>query len=178
MKAIHTLFAAALIGMSFGAIAHEGEAHDKKNAAAPAKKEQKAWGIGGDAKSVKRTIEVTMTDNMRFSPDRIDVKQGETVKFVVKNAGKVMHEMVIGTKKDLDEHAAMMVKHPGMEHDEPYMTHVAAGKAGEIVWTFNRPGDFDFACLIAGHYQAGMVGKIIVAAGDSKAGGHGSSHKH
>jgi plastocyanin len=29
---------------------------------------------------------------------------------------------------------------------------------------FNRPGEFDFACLIAGHYQAGMVGKITVTA--------------
>ena len=48
-----------------------------------------------------------------------------------------------------------MVKFPNMEHDEPYMAHVAPGKTGEIVWTFNRAGDFDFACLIAGHYQAG-----------------------
>ena len=56
-----------------------------------------------------------------------------------------------------------MVKFPNMEHDEPYMAHVKPGESGEIVWTFNRPGDFDFACLIAGHYQAGMVGKIKVA---------------
>jgi uncharacterized cupredoxin-like copper-binding protein len=40
---------------------------------------------------------------------------------------------------------------------------VAPGKTGEIVWTFNRAGQFDFACLIAGHYQAGMIGKITVA---------------
>ena len=66
------------------------------------------------------------------------------------------------TQADLDEHAALMVKFPGMEHDEPYMAHVAAGQTGEIVWTFNRAGEFDFACLIAGHYQAGMVGKIVV----------------
>lgn len=83
---------------------------------------------------------------------------------VVHNSGQVMHEMVIGTKKELDEHAALMAKFPEMEHDEPYMTHVAPGKSGEIVWTFNRAGQFDFACLIAGHYQAGMTGKIIVAA--------------
>jgi uncharacterized cupredoxin-like copper-binding protein len=72
--------------------------------------------------------------------------------------------MVIGDKKTLDEHAALMVKFPGMEHDEPYMAHVAAGKQGSLLWNFNRPGEFDFACLIAGHYQAGMVGKIKVAA--------------
>jgi uncharacterized cupredoxin-like copper-binding protein len=101
---------------------------------------------------------------MRFTPDRIEVRQGETVKFVVRNSGKVMHEFVIGTKKELDEHAALMVKFPNMEHDEPYMAHVPPGKTGEIVWTFNRAGEFEFACLIAGHYQAGMVGKIMVRA--------------
>jgi uncharacterized cupredoxin-like copper-binding protein len=55
-----------------------------------------------------------------------------------------------------------MIKFPTMEHDEPYMAHVAPGKTGEIIWTFNRAGQFEFACLIAGHYQAGMVGKIMV----------------
>jgi uncharacterized cupredoxin-like copper-binding protein len=72
--------------------------------------------------------------------------------------------MVLGTKKDLDEHAAMMVKFPDMEHEEPYMAHVGPGKTGEIIWTFNKPGTFDYACLIAGHYQAGMVGKVTVVA--------------
>lgn len=57
-----------------------------------------------------------------------------------------------------------MVKFPNMEHDEPYMAHVGAGKTSEIVWNFNQAGSFDFACLIAGHYQAGMRGKITVAA--------------
>jgi len=121
-------------------------------------------------------IEISMTDNMRFTPDRIDVKQGETVRLVVKNTGKIMHELMLGTKKDLDEHAAMTAKFPKMEHDEPYMTHVGPGKTGEIVWTFNRPGEFDFACLIAGHYQAGMAGKIKVTAAVAKSDGH--SHKH
>lgn len=177
MNRIQALAAVALVSFAGIAFAHGDEDHSKK-AAAPVKKEQKDWGIAGDAKTVQRTIEISMTDTMRFTPERIEVKQGETVRFVVKNSGQVMHEMVLGTKKELDEHAAMMAKHPGMEHDEPYMTHVGPGKTGEIVWTFNRPGDFDFACLIAGHYQSGMVGKIKVSAGaPAKADGHGS-HKH
>ena len=143
------------------AVAHGDEEHGKK--AGPVKKEQKDWGIAGDAVAVKRTIELTMTDNMRFTPDRIDVRQGETVRIVVKNNGKMLHEFVLGTKKELDEHAALMIKFPTMEHDAPYMAHVPVGKTGEIVWTFNRAGDFDFACLIAGHYPAGMVGKVKVA---------------
>jgi uncharacterized cupredoxin-like copper-binding protein len=168
MKRLNALIAAALMGVSLIAAAHEGEDHSKKKAG-PVKKEQKAWGIAGDAKTASRTVELVMSDNMRFTPDKVEVKQGETVKFVVKNSGKMLHEIVIGTKKELDEHAALMVKFPGMEHEEPYMAHVAAGKAGELVWTFNRPGEFDFACLIAGHYQAGMVGKINVAAAAAEA---------
>ena len=57
-----------------------------------------------------------------------------------------------------------MRKFPEMEHDEPYMAHVAAGKRGQIVWQFNRAGDFEFACLIPGHFEAGMRGTIKVAA--------------
>jgi uncharacterized cupredoxin-like copper-binding protein len=163
MKKINTaIFAALIAGASTFAMAHGDEAHAKK--AGPVKKEQKAWGIAGDAKSVTRTVTLTMTDNMRFNPDKLEVKQGETIKFIIKNGGKVMHEMVIGTKTDLDEHAALMMKFPGMEHEEPYMAHVGPGKTGEIIWTFNKPGTFDYACLIAGHYQAGMVGKVTVVA--------------
>jgi len=150
---------ALLLAAATPALAHEKAGHGGK---ASVVKEQKPWGIAGDAKAVKRTIEVGMSDAMRFTPDRIEVKQGETIRFVIRNRGKLLHEFVIGTKAELDAHAALMVKHPNMEHDEPYMAHVAPGKTGQIIWTFNRAGDFDFACLIAGHYSAGMTGKISV----------------
>lgn len=124
-------------------------------------REQQPWGIAGDAKGA-RTIEIRMTDAMRFAPARIEVKQGETIRFVVRNAGKVLHEMVIGTPTELQAHAALMKKFPGMEHDEPYMTHVKSGRKGEMAWNFNRPGTFQFACLIPGHFEAGMTGTIVV----------------
>ena len=162
MKLIKTLLLAAALATSGLALAHTDKPHDKK--AGPVKKEQKDWGIAGNAKAGMRTVEFRMTDNMRFTPDKIEVKQGETVKLIIKNSGAVMHEFVLGTKKELEKHAALMLKFPNMEHDEPYMAHVPAGKTAEIIWTFNRPGNFDFACLIAGHYQAGMVGKITVSA--------------
>lgn len=160
MKSIKILVLVSSLAISGVVLAHGDEDHSTPSG--PVKKEQKDWGIAGDAKAAKRTVAVRMTDNMRFSPDRIQVKQGETVRFSFRNDGKLMHEFVLGTKKELDEHAALMKKFPNMEHDEPYMAHVAPGKRGEIVWTFNRPGDFDFACLIAGHYEAGMVGKVKV----------------
>jgi len=163
MKKLTTFITSVILsGTASLAFAHGDAAHAKKDM--PMKMEQKAWGIGGTAKAVTRTIAVSMTDTMRFSPEKIDVKQGDTLKFVLKNDGKVLHEFVIGTKKDLDEHAALMVKFPNMEHDEPYMAHVKPGQTGTIIWTFNKAGSFDFACLIAGHYQAGMIGKITVAA--------------
>jgi len=162
MKQIAIAAALSLTALSGSAWAHGNEKHGKP--ATQVKKEQKAWGVAGDAKAVARTVTLKMTDNMRFTPDRVEVKLGETIRFVVQNDGKMLHELVIGTKKELDEHAALMLKFPNMEHDEPYMAHVDPGKKGEIVWTFNRAGEFDFACLIAGHYQAGMVGKILVSA--------------
>ena len=160
MKSIHILIAGLLAVVGTSSFAHGDEDHSPKSG--PVRKEQKPWGIAGDAKKATRTIELTMSDNMRFTPDRLEVKRGETVKLVVKNSGQMLHELVIGTKKELDEHAALMMKFPNMEHDEPYMAHVKPGKRGELVWTFNRPGQFEFACLVAGHYQAGMVGKITV----------------
>jgi uncharacterized cupredoxin-like copper-binding protein len=151
---------ASLLAVTCATLAHE-KAH-KPGAAAPVKKEQQAWGIAGEAKAATRTIAVGMDDRMRFTPERIDVREGETVRFVVRNTGKLMHEFVIGTKAENAKHAAMMVKFPNMEHDEPWMAHVAPGRTGELVWTFNRAGEFEFACLIAGHFQAGMVGRITV----------------
>jgi uncharacterized cupredoxin-like copper-binding protein len=169
----HAWLAPVLFGLTFVAAAHEGAKHKPKKLH-EAVKEQKDWGIAGDAKSVTRTIQVTMTDNMRFSPAHIEVQQDDTILFVHKNAGKVLHEFVLGTRKELQEHAAMMKKFPGMEHDEPYMAHVNAGKTQRMVWRFNRPGTFDFACLIPGHFEAGMVGTITVVPRDeAKANGNG-----
>ena len=137
-----------------------GDAHHH-GSSAPVVKEQKPWGIAGDARGA-RTVTIRMTDDMRFRPARIEVREGETLRFVVHNAGKVLHEMVIGTGQELQEHAALMKKFPGMEHDEPYMTHVQPARRGDIVWNFNRPGTFQYACLIPGHFEAGMVGTIVV----------------
>jgi uncharacterized cupredoxin-like copper-binding protein len=148
-----------LANTSFG---HENAGRFPKTLAAV--KEQKPWGVAGDASTVRRTVTITMGDNMRFTPDALDVKQGETIRLVMKNGGKLLHEFVLGTREDLEEHAALMVKFPAMEHSEPYMVHVPPGKTGQIIWHFNQAGEFDFACLIAGHYQAGMVGRIKVSA--------------
>lgn len=120
------------------------------------------WGQEGDPRKATRTVTIEMADAMRFSPERLTVEKGETVKFVVRNAGMLMHEMVIGTEEELASHAEMMKKHPGMEHEAAYMAHIKPGTTGEMTWTFSKPGTFRYGCLQPGHWEAGMKGSIVV----------------
>lgn len=109
-----------------------------------------------------RTVQVRMGDDMRFHPRRIEVRQGETVRFVVRNTGRLPHEFVLGTPAQLREHAAQMRAHPGMAHVDPATLQVPPGGSGELAWTFERPGTLSYACLVPGHYEAGMRGSLQV----------------
>jgi len=120
-------------------------------------------GKPGDAKKVSRTIEITAGDDFVYRPSEITVKRGETVRLVIRNTGKIEHEIVLGSMKDLKDHAVVMRKHPGMEHDEPNQAMVRPGQSRAIVWQFNQAGTVDFACTIPGHLEAGMTGKIKVS---------------
>ena len=123
-----------------------------------------AYGVPGEAAQVSRTIEVQAADNMRYAPAAITVRRGETVKFVVKNTGKLPHEFVLGNAQSLKEHAEVMRRYPDMEHDDPNMVKMAPGGTGNLIWKFTRAGTVEFACLIPGHYEAGMKGRIRVNA--------------
>ena len=151
---------ALMLGMtSLGLHAHGTKEHSPRQHVV---KEQTGWGIVGEPEQANRTLEVVMTDDMRFTPSAVQVSEGETVRIVVHNAGQIMHELVIGDREALQEHAELMLRFPDMEHDEPYMAHVPPGETAEIVWTFNRAGEFEFACLLPGHYQAGMLASVKV----------------
>ncbi len=113
--------------------------------------------------NVGRTVAINMIDAMRFEPDHVSVKQGETVRFVVKNSGKLKHEFVLGTDAELKEHYQVMMKFPDMEHTDPNRITVAPGQTGEVIWQFTKSGNIDFACLQPGHYDAGMKGIVAVA---------------
>ncbi len=154
-----TIAIGLLIGSS--AFAHSEKPHASK-AAKLISTEEKSFGREGDPKKAKRTIKVDMSDKMRFTPEVLEIRRGEIVRFEAKNSGKIMHEMVLGTMKELKEHSELMKKHPGMEHEEPYMAHVGPGKTENIVWQFTKAGEFYYGCLIPGHFEAGMVGKIVV----------------
>jgi uncharacterized cupredoxin-like copper-binding protein len=149
-----TAFGAFAIASAYAAGNHAGgHGHDA----------DAAIGKPGAASKATRTIKVDMTDNMRFTPANIDVNQNETVRFIVTNSGKIKHELVLGTEKELKEHYEVMKKNPEMEHADPNMVTLAPGKTGEVVWQFTKAGRVDFACLQPGHYDAGMKGAVNVA---------------
>lgn len=151
---IATLAASMIASTALASGNHAGGHHADSN----------AIGQSGKADKVTRTITVDMSDAMRFNPADISVKRGETIKFVVKNSGKIKHEMVLGTEKELKEHYEMMKKFPEMEHADENMVTVQPGQTGEIVWQFTKAGKINFACLQPGHYDAGMKGIVAVSA--------------
>ena len=137
-----------------------------------------AIGEPGEAAQAKRTVQVEMSDNMRFTPSNFTAKQGETVHFVVHNAGQLKHEFVLGTQKALLEHYEYMKKNPEMEHADPNMITVAPGQTGEVIWRFTKAGAVAIGCLQPGHYDAGMKGSVKVAATAHKRGKPASKHSH
>lgn len=155
------LCAALLTALASNAFAHSGAAHSPAKIDY-SKAEEKAFGKAADPKRATRTIKIDMSDAMRFTPAEFTVKRGETVRLTVTNSGRTMHELVLGTMEELKEHGALMKKFPGMEHDEPHMAHVAPGKTEQIGWRFTKAGEFYYGCLIPGHFDAGMIGKVIV----------------
>jgi uncharacterized cupredoxin-like copper-binding protein len=147
------------------ALAHGDEVHkvETKKGDVQAGGHAAALGNPGDPGKVTRSIQVEMNDTMRFKPDSIRVKRGETIRFIVRNTGKQKHEMVLGTIKELREHAESMRKFPEMEHADPNQVSVEPGMSDELIWQFSKAGTFDFACLVPGHFEAGMVGKVQVS---------------
>lgn len=161
-KTLSVLMLSLLPGLALAAGEHGTHGgHDDHDMASM---QQNMHGVGrpGTAAEVNRTIEVVMSDDMRFSPAQIEVKAGETVRFFVKNKGKLAHELVIGNLASLQEHAEMMRQMPNMQHGEPNMISLQPGQMGGLIWTFDQAGTVDFACLIPGHMEAGMKGSIKV----------------
>ena len=142
-------------------------------------------GQPGEPSEADRTVQVTMYDNY-YEPEQIQVSEGETVRFVVTNAGDLVHEFNIGTAAMHSQHQEemmMMVDHgvingdhidhemmkmdmgdgQTMEHNDPNSVLLEPGHSGEIVWTFASDADLEFACNVPGHYEAGMMGDIEIA---------------
>ena len=154
---------AALLGspVALGAAGNEPatatEQKRKKSRAA-----ERSFGREGDPRKVKRVIAIDMSDAMRYFPSEVRVKRGETVRFNLRNSGQLPHEMVIGTMDELKKHAAAVKKQHEMNHADPNAAHAAPGASSKLVWQFTKPGEFYYACLGPGHFDAGMIGSIVV----------------
>jgi uncharacterized cupredoxin-like copper-binding protein len=148
------LLSAAWALPSLGAPGAPGHSHVKFSAGEP-----------GNPKRPSRVIEVTMGEadgKMLFKPDRVEVRRGEQIRFVLKNDGELDHEFVLASTEENLKHADLMKKYPDMEHDDPNGKTLKTKGTSEIVWRFSKRGEFEFSCLIPGHRETGMTGKVIV----------------
>jgi uncharacterized cupredoxin-like copper-binding protein len=149
---------AAVIALVFFAttvLAHSPEMHEHAD-----------FGEPGDPGKPTRTVEIAMRENgarMLFVPDRVEVRKGEQIRFVLSNEGMVNHEFVLGTKKEIEEHAKMMQKRPHMEHHDAHSRTLGMYGSDELIWRFTKAGQFVFACLIPGHLERGMRGTVVVS---------------
>ena len=127
--------------------------------------DQMSAGMPGNHGKVSRTMNITMqeTDDgeMVFSPSAMEVKQGETILFMVVNKGEIEHEFVLDTPERNALHKEVMASRT-KTHSAPNAVTLEPGKDGEIIWQFSNAGTFEFACLIPGHYESGMFGQVSV----------------
>jgi len=142
---------AAVLAAATGA----ASAHDH------ARRQSYPAGEPGDPAKPARTIEVVMSE-MEYKPFLIEVKRGEQIRFVIRNAGQEDHEFLLATTEENLKHAEDMKKHPRMEHDDPNGVRLAPAKSAEIVWKFTKAGTFEYSCLIPDHRDYGMIGQIQV----------------
>lgn len=154
-----SLLAAFALSSSANQVPDKAAPHAKHGAAM----KDTGFGKPGDAKAATRVINVGMADSMRFTPGEIAVKEGETIKFVVKNNGSIEHEFVFGTEDTLKEHGEAMMGHPGVKMDHANSVQVAPGAVKEVLWKFTTAGKFHYGCMVPGHFQAGMRGALTVA---------------
>jgi len=144
--------------------------------------EKSAIGTPGKVADAVRTVEIKMFDNY-YEPENISVSEGETIRFVIKNVGELVHEFSIGTAAMHAAHEkemTMMIEHGAleidkinhgmmkmdmgggktMEHNDPNSILLEPGKSGEVIWKFGKASAIEFACNVPGHYDAGMTGPV------------------
>jgi uncharacterized cupredoxin-like copper-binding protein len=156
MKAYSTFIVASALAIASQLVLADADHHPEAKV---------AFGSPGRESDVTRTVEVSASDAMRFSPGKLDVKQGETIKFVVKNVGRVKHEFSIGDRAAHRAHALMMKQMPDMRHeDDPTTITVDPGKTKVILWKFDKKPvrPLEIACHEPGHYEAGMKMSIVL----------------
>jgi uncharacterized cupredoxin-like copper-binding protein len=149
--------AVAISLTAFGVSSRQTSAHEKH--------ESFSAGQPGDPKKPARVVKIKMIEDgkkMLFEPNLVEVRRGEQIRFVITNDGTWDHEFMLATMADNRKHAEVMKKNPDMEHDDPHAKRLSPFATGELLWRFTKKGEFEFACLIPGHLEAGMHGKVVV----------------
>jgi uncharacterized cupredoxin-like copper-binding protein len=158
-------FVGALATMGLAAPGYPALAHDPGHSAPASHGAGFSAGEPGDPKKPVRTVPVTMKEGdgkMLFIPDRLEIRRGEQIRFVLTNTGLLEHEFILASTEENLRHAEDMKAHSHMTHDDPNERRVAPSKKSEIVWQFTKAGTSEYGCLIPGHREAGMTGTIIV----------------
>lgn len=156
MKSLMLVTALALLPSVTMAAGTHGGGHDENAMGAPASASD------AEMKTVEVSMRETEEGTMIFEPAELSFAPGETVRLVITNKGELEHEFVMDTAVTNAEHKEVMAKFPEMEHDDPNAVRLQPGQTGEILWTFGETGEFEFACLIPGHYESGMHGPLNV----------------
>ena len=141
--------------VAMAVVAVSANAHDSVH------RQSYSAGEPGDPKKPARTIEIVMSE-MAYEPSSIQVKRGEQIRFVIRNAGKEDHEFLLATTKENLAHAEMMKKHRHMTHEDPNGVTLAPDKSAELLWKFSKTGKFEYSCLIPDHRDYGMIGRVTV----------------
>jgi len=140
------------------AATHHGHHHSAHGAG------NRAVGQPGHPDRIDRSIAVIASDTMRYDPPEITVRPGETIRFEVKNHGKLRHEFTIGDATEQRAHSEMMKRDPDMVHNDPNTITVEPGVAKTLVWQFGEAGELEIGCHVPGHYEAGMLAPVRVVA--------------
>lgn len=169
---LQTGFAALLVATTAtAALSAEGHNHGDGSKAAEGSHHahegthghgESAAGRPGNPKQISRTIKVNALD-IKYDKPEIQIRAGETIKFIVTNTGKLRHEFTIGDAEEQRQHAEMMKQMPDMVHEDANTLTVEPGETKSLVWQFTRTGSLEVACHIPGHYEAGMKSKVRVA---------------
>ena len=148
--------------LSFSAYASSGHDSHHDHGYEEIQQHKFAAGEPGKASEVSRTIRIIAMDSMRYDQDKIKVKAGETIRFIVANTGKLRHEFSIGDAKEQKQHAKMMKAMPNMQHKDPNTISLAPNEKSEIIWKFSKTDNIEIACHVPGHYEAGMKANVMV----------------
>ena len=167
MKTIYVVLLSTLVSIAPVAWSHPD--HDAPSGIkglrmAPPAPVEESYGRPGDTSQPNRSINIEINDKLRVAPAEVSVKQGETIKFIVKNSTKTLQRMALGTLGELKERATMLKQFPKMEMNQPNLVQVKPGESAELLWQFTQAGTFNFGCAAQACLEPTAIGKVVVDA--------------